>query len=283
MSLLVAISKIFECLIHKRFFDFIAKHKLLYKYQFAFQPSLSTEHATIFLQKLVSECLENNEYGIGIFLDLQKAFDTLDHDILLKKLEIYGVRGNALALMKSYIKGRKQFVSYKNVSSSQLSITCGVPQGSILGPLLFLLYINDFYRVTDQLITIQFADDTNLFKSHPSLETLTEIINSELGKVSKWIRSNRLSLHIADTKTNYIIFTAINKPINCEVSITVDNTTLTQVKHTKFVGVIFDEHLSFRPHIETINNKLAKSVGIINRVKYYLPKQVLMTLYFSLV
>ena len=187
ISLLIAYSKIFESLIHKRLFDFIVRHKLLYKFQFAFQPSLSTEHATIFLQKLVSECLENNQYGIGIFLDLQKAFDTLDHDILLKKLENYGIRGNALDLMKSYIKGRKQFVSYKNESSGQLTITCGVPQGSILGPLLFLLYINDFYRVTNQLITIQFTDDTTLFKSHASLPRLLEIVKKELPKISNWI------------------------------------------------------------------------------------------------
>ena len=158
----------------------------------------------------------------------------------------------------------KQFVSYKNESSSQLTITCGVPQGSILGPLLFLLYINDFYRVTDQLITIQFADDTTLFKSHTSLPILLNIINEELPKVSNWINSNRLSLHVGDTKTNYIIFTALNKPINCDISVSINGATLKQVRHRIFVGITFDEHLSFRRHIATINNKLAKSVGIIN-------------------
>ena len=274
-------SKIFEKLIHTRLFDLVVQHNLLFKYQFAFQPKLSTEHATLFLQKLISESLENHEYGIGIFIDLKKAFDTLDHDILWKKLEIYGIRGTALELIKSYITGRKQFVSYKNVSSSLKTIICGIPQGSILGPLLFLLYINDFYRISDIFTTIQFADDTNLFASDSSLPKLIELTNTEIPKFVDWIKANRLSLNLL--KTKYIVFTARNKPIECDIAIIMEKKSLERVTETKFVGIIFDEHLSFKPQILKINNKVSKAVGIINRVKNYLPVKALRILYFTLV
>ena len=141
---------------------------------------------------------------LGLFIDLSKAFDTVDHKILLEKLEIYGLRGNVLDWFSSYLANRKQYVSHNNINSKPLSIRCGVPQGSILGPLLFLLYINDLCNISHLLQKKLFADDTNLFYSHKSSIELFQNMNMELEKLVLWFRLNKLSLNI--DKTNYIIF-----------------------------------------------------------------------------
>ena len=144
----------------------------------------------------ITKALNNNDCVIGVFLDFSKAFDTVNHGILLDKLCHYGVRGNALSWFKSYLTGRKQFVTYNGVASSTKVITCGVPQGSILGPLLFLLYINDLYNICSTSIPILYADDTNLFYKGKDIDTLVSYINMELKNISTWLKVNRLSLNI---------------------------------------------------------------------------------------
>jgi len=133
---------------------------------------------------------------MGIFIDLSKAFDTLDHDILLKKLEFYGIRGLSNDLLKSYLTNRKQYVIYNNQKSNLEDIKLGVPQGSILGPLLFLLYVNNMTNISQYLMFLLFADDTNLIYSNANLEELFRVINSELEKLSDWFKANRLSLNV---------------------------------------------------------------------------------------
>ena len=159
--------------------------------------------ALVILLEKNTEALDNSEFGISILIDFRKAFDTVEHNILLEKLYHYGIRGNALQWCNSYLSNRYQYVNYNNTSSDMKLITCGVPQGSILGPLLFLLYINDIASLCN-LFSILFADDTTLFYSSKSLPELATIINNELRKLIEWLNANRLSLNI--DKTNCMIF-----------------------------------------------------------------------------
>ena len=203
VSLLPFFSKVFERLMYDRLIDFIEKHHLLYQFQFGFRKDHSTFMALVILLEKITEALDNSQFGICILVDFRKAFDTVEHNILLEKLYHYGIRGNAVQWFNSYLSNRYQYVNYNNTSSDMKLITCGVPQGSILGSLLFLLYINDIASVSN-IFSILFADDTTLFYSSKSLQELATVINNELRKVIEWLNANRLSLNI--DKTNFMIF-----------------------------------------------------------------------------
>ena len=159
---------------HKRLYRFLEICEALFCMQFGFRIGHSTDHALISLTETIKSSLDNKRFGCGIFIDLQKAFDTVNHDILLQKLEHYGIRGTALKWFQSYLTNRKQFVSINGHSSSQREITCGVPQGSVLGPLLFLIYINDLPKSSKLLSFYLFADDTNIYFESDNLATLTK-------------------------------------------------------------------------------------------------------------
>ena len=165
--------------------------------------------AIISLTTKITEAIENNEFTAGIFLDLSMAFDIVNHTIFIEKLEHYGIRGIALEWFKNYLTNRSQIVKYNNILSTKQTILCGVPQGSVLGPLLFLLYINDIHRSSKLLSFFLFADDTNIFYSNSNIHTLTKTVNEELKNVSDWLKANKLSLHIK--KTRSLIFKTRNK------------------------------------------------------------------------
>ena len=203
VSVLPCFSKILEKLMFKRLMSFFDKHKILYQDQFGFRKKHSTEMAIISLTQKITEAIENKKFTIGIFLDLSKAFDTVDHSILLDKLEYYGIRGITLKWFKSYLSDRKQIVKFYEYRSSMKTISCGVPQGSVLGPLLFLLYVNDIHRSSTLLSFILFADDTNIFNSHSDINTLITTTNEELKKVAEWLRANKLSLNIKKNSIHY--------------------------------------------------------------------------------
>ena len=163
ISLLSIFSKIFEKLMYKRLYSFLEVHNILYSLQFAFQENHSIDHVLVSLTESVKNTLDNKRLGCGIFIDLQRAFDTVNHKILLSKLEHYGIRGCALEWFRSYLSDRKQYVSVNGKSSSLLTVSCGVTQGSVLGPLLFLVYINDLPNASKKLTFYLFADDTNIY------------------------------------------------------------------------------------------------------------------------
>ena len=204
ISLLSTFSKILERLMYNRILDFPNKNKILNKYQFGFRTNHSTYMALIILLENIMKALENGESAIGIFLDFQKAFDTVNHSILLDKLCIYGIRGPALSWITSYLSNRYQYVVYNGYESECKYISCGVPQGSILGPLLFLLCINDLPAVSKLFMPILFAADKNLFCTSHNVNMLVDDINTELVNVYAWVQSNKLSLNI--DKTNYMLF-----------------------------------------------------------------------------
>ena len=171
VSVLPLFSKILERLMYTRLLKFINENGLLYKFQFGFRESHSPNLAIIYLVDKISNALEEGDYVLGLFLDFSKAFDTVNHNILFEKLEFYGVRGTALDWFKSYLNAREQYVVFDGTESSHKHISCGVLQGSILGPLLFLLYINDLAMVSDKLFSLLFADDSNMFFYPAKIQT----------------------------------------------------------------------------------------------------------------
>ena len=189
---------------YQRLYKFLDIYELLFNMQFGFRSCHSTDHALVSLTESIKSSLDNNRVGCGIFIDLQKAFDIVNYDILLKKLEHYGIRGTALSWFKSYLSDRKQFVSVNGISSLTSGITCGVLQGSVLGPLLFLIYINDLPNSSKILTFFLFADDTNIYFESDDLKRLTKKIKKELNKVKSWLDCNKLALNI--DKTNFVLF-----------------------------------------------------------------------------
>ena len=228
----------------------------------------------------LTRALENGEHVVGVYLDFSKAFDTVDHMILLQKLYHYGVRGCAHDWFKSYLSNRSQFVTYNGVKSNLNNVKCGVPQGSILGPLLFLLYINDLSFACKRTFPVLFADDSNLFLSGKNTDQVQQMINDELKDIVIWLRANKLSLNIS--KTHYMLFSN-KKVIQPNVTIKINGQPITCVTKTKFLGVIIDNKLTWKEHISYICGKVAKGIGIISKVRKYLNKNTLLDLYYSFI
>ena len=278
VSILPVFSKLLERLMYNRLLDFVNKHGLLYEYQFGFLKGRSTYMALIALVERITTALDNGEYVIGIFLDFSKAFDTVDHRILLQKLQIYGVRGIVIKWFENYLSHRSQYVTYNSTKSCKLPIKCGVPQGSILGPLLFLIYINDLSTVSNALLSILFADDTNAFNMGKDLNLLCKTVNEELEKIQDWLNCNKLSLNVS--KTHYMIFSPSSIKVK-DLEIKLNNVTISRVYVTKFLGVQIDEKLTWNAHIDYTCKKLAKCIGILCKARRQFNKPTLISLYYS--
>ena len=278
ISILPSISKILERLMYNRMYNFLAEHNIISKKQSVFRENYSTYMAIIDLVDKISNSIDIKKHSIGIFLDLSKAFDTIDHQILLRKLQRYGVRGIACDWFKSYLENRVQYVSYNTKDLDYLKIMCGVPQGSILGPLLFILYINDIVKVSTVLNPVLFAYDTSLFHAHTDFDTLIEEINEELQKITTWFHTNTLSLNIQ--KSNFIIFLPKGKE---NVKININGNEIKRVNFTKCLGIYIDEHLSWAQQLSFYPKKIARNVGILSKFKHFLPMYIMNTLYYSLI
>ena len=276
VSVLPVFSKILERLMYNRLLSFINKHNLLYKLQFGFREKHGTDTALIILIDKIMSAINEDEIVLGVFLDLSKAFDTVNHKILLMKMYKYGIRGVALSWFESYLSNRNQYVSFSNHNSESMLISCGVPQGSILGPLLFLLYVNDMPNVSSVLFTILFADDTNVFVQGKSLDHLIDVMNNELCKLSEWMAINKLSLNVKKTKC--MIFSLRKEPISSKC-VTLNGEIIDKVRTFKFLGVIIDDKLRWTDHVLYIKNKLSKGIGIICKAKRVLSSDTLLTLY----
>ena len=208
------ISKVLEKVMDKKCINYVNKIGILSEHQFVFCKRHSTNFALIDLVNTITTVLDHKEFAIGVFLDLSKAFDTVNHSLLLQKIEYYGIRGIVLDWFKNYITKRYQCVRYNNKVSDKTEISCGVPQGSVLGPLLFLIYINDICNSSEQISFILFADDTNLLMSHKDPDTLMIQINRELELISTWLALNKLSLNLTKTTLYFLSRRKESKQIN---------------------------------------------------------------------
>ena len=264
---------------------FLDNNNILYEHQYGFRKTYSTNLALIEAVDEIYSNLNNGLYGIGIYLDLQKAFDTVNHEILLHKLEYYGIRGNPLKWFESYLRNRKQFTKVNGVTSSLKTVECGVPQGSVLGPLLFLIYINDISKAFKTAVPKLFADDTNIFIFHKTKETLFQIANTELESLENWLLANKLSLSIGINKeTKFSFFT----PTTTEDKSNLPNLKLLgqnvpRTDYVKYLGILLDDCLTFKSHITKLRDKHKQYVGVFYLLRHNLPKRCLRTLYFTFI
>ena len=218
---------------------------------------------------------------VNIYIDLSKAFDTLNFDILLYRLHYYGVTDIALKLVKSYMSNRKQYVKYNVNESGFKEIKTGVPQGSILGPLLFSIYINDLSTISNTFKFIMYADDTTIYFNTEDFpkDNLAKHITNGLDKVDVWLKHNKLSLNVEKTKC--MTFHTCQKKIEL-LQLSIDGKPIEHVQYFKFLGILFDENLTWKCHINMVTNKLSKVIGILNRLKHVYPQNALLSIYHPL-
>ena len=281
ISLLSVFSKIYEKLIYSRIYSYLVKYNLIYSKQFGFRCGYSTNHAIISITEHIRNLIDQGNYVCGVFVDLEKAFDTVHHDILCEKLKYYGLRGKVNELLKSYLSNRKQFVTINGFDSETKDITCGVPQGSSLGPLLFLLYINDFRLCLERTSCGHFADDTFIIYNSKKLKTIETVINTELKQVIKWLGLNKLSLNTA--KTELILFHSKRRLIDFySFSIRFNGIELSQVDNVKYLGMYLDSHLSWEYHLHELSKKLSRANGILSKLRYNAPFDICLQVYYSI-
>ena len=282
ISILNTVNKIFEKILHTRLSTYIENSDLLYKYQFGFRKNHSTELALIEMVDQIKMSLDAGNITCGIFVDLSKAFDTVNHEILIGKLEHYGITGVALELFKSYLENREQYVSLNSLKSNTKAINCGVPQGSVLGPLLFILFINDLPNCSPIGNFRIFADDTNVFIHGTNIEELIIACRDIMIALNSWFMTNKLTLN-AD-KSSFTIFKSPKKVINnIPDSIGFLNHKISRVSSIKFLGIILDENLSFELHINEVCGKLKRLFHVFYSIRGFLSKDNIKTIYYALV
>ena len=253
ISLLPVISKLLEKLVYKRVISFIFKHNIICPEQYGFIKGRSTEHAILDIIHKITNSIENRKLTLGVFLDLSKAFDTISHSILLEKLAHYGLRGVGGTWFRSYLNNRSQYIHTDKATSTSQPVNFGVPQGSVLGPLLFLLYINDLPAISSVISFLLFADDTSGLFSAPTLDELFDSVNNELRKLSTWFISNKLTLNVS--KTYSVLFMTRQKEKHVEYSpishsLNLNNTLIKNVPYVKFLGFLLDKNVTFNNHLK---------------------------------
>ena len=280
ISLLSNISKVFERVYYNKLEQFLNDNDIIYKLQFGFRKKYSTNHALLSITDKIRRFLDNKTFACGVFVDLEKAFDTVNHRILLSKLEHYGIRGRANCWLKSYLSNRDQCVKLNGCTSTKQAITCGVPQGSILGPLLFIIYINDMNQALENCITHHFADDTNLLYAHKDPKIIKKVVNRDLFLLFQWLCANRLSLNVS--KTEFLIFRPPKRSLPERIVLTINNQKIYESYKMKYLGILLDTRLSFKAHISELSKKLSQSIGMLYKMRSLSTPSILLSLYHAI-
>ena len=280
ISLLSSMSKIYEKIMHFRLMEFLNFNGVLHEMQYGFRPGRSCEHALLKAQQVLLDSLSRRQVSLLLLIDFSKAFDMVEHSVLLKKLEHYGIRGKALQWITSYLENRMQFVSIDGTDSKTRHMKYGVPQGSILGPLLFIIYINDIPNVSQIANFIMYADDANIIITGDDIAEV-DVLLRELCKILlKWVDSNGLCLNLK--KTKYMIFTR-SRNIELPNILKIADSNIERITEGKFLGIIVDENLTWSRHIKTIKTKMARYIGLMYKLKKQLPEKVRIQIYHSFV
>ena len=281
ISLISQFAKIIEKLFVCRLDNFLEKKHLINENQFGFRTKRSTALALMKLTDHINTATDKKLTTIGVFIDLKKAFDTIDHSILIRKLQNCGIRGLVLNWISSYLENRMQFVQFAGHSSGKLNVKCGIPQGSIVGPKLFILYINELCEVSDKLEFVLFADDTNFLLSGNNIKHLIKTIKTEMVKIKTWFEAHKLSLNLS--KTKFMVFSNMHNIKNSNIQVSLQGANIERVKELQFLGVTLDENLNWKSHIENVRKKIFKNIAVLHKVKHFLHPQALRVLYCTLI
>lgn len=281
ISILPVFNKIIETILKGRLYSFLKKINFLYMKQYGFQQKSGCNIAILELIDKIYSCIDRNNIVSGLFLDISKAFDCVDHKILLEKMKYAGIRGNVNDLFNSYLSNRCQRVKINGVCSMTKTITSGVPQGSVLGPLLFLIYINDFNKLPLNGTPFLFADDSALFYSSHSISDNEHNIKLDMDNISEYFRLNKLTVNIS--KSNLVHFRNPRKQVILSPWLHHNGIKINRVSSVKYLGVHLDEFLKWEDQITHILKQVAPTVGLIGKLRSVLPSRVLKILYFSLV
>ena len=283
ISLLLTISKLLEKLMYKRTYYFLEQTNQLYQSQYGFRKSHSCETAIMELVSSIIKGKADGLYTLALFIDLSKAFDTVDHKILLDKLDTYGIRGIANDWFRSYLTNRQMRVKCcvsstgKCEHSKYQPLRHGAPQGSCLGPLIFLIFTNDLHRQIENCNTILFADDTTLYKTHRNLNYLRWSLEDDMTRLVDWFKANKLSMNVG--KTVCVLFHKDSIPIT--TSIKVDSTEIRSVREVKFLGVWLDSQLNWSSHIEKLIIKISRNSNLIKYNKNTMPRSTKLLVYYA--
>ena len=290
ISILPSVSKFFEKIIHSQLVNYFVQNKLLSDTQYGYRSGCSTEFASMELSDRIYNYLGNCQIPFAVFLDLSKAFDTLDHNILLHKLDHYGIRGVAKQLFESYITNRQQFVQINNIRSKVITTNIGVPQGSVLGPIIFniyiyiYIYINDLHTCTNNFDIINYAEDTTLISTINQFDNhgtgMNDNINNELRNVHNWLLAQRTSLNVS--KTRFMMFYMPQKNVP-SLKLSRCNLNIEEVDHFNFLGLIIDKNMKWHTHVQKVANKIRNVNGILHKFKYVFPHRILILIYTSLI
>ena len=280
ISVLPVQSKVFERIVHNQLYTYLEENNLLSDCQFGFRRKSSTVHAVTYFSDLIKTSMDEGKLTGAVFVDLRKAFDTIDHATLIAKLPIYGVHGKELTWFESYLFNRQQFVSYQGTCSERQSVRCGVPQGSILGLSLFTIVINDITEQLNDYKILLYEDDTVIFTSGKDSKRIEEILNTEFNNVATWFTNNNVVLNLKKTKTEFALFGTHQKLAKSEkVSISLNGKRISVSERYEYLGVTMDKNLTMKAHLEKTYKKVLSRTKLLARIRHNISPWVAETIY----